>query len=99
MKIVQIEGKSREENKQFIIINAHDKYGIGTIAYFKNSLNGQNVQKLAIKNCADVQLYYNRIKECYTLQILKFSIAEESILDNYNNFKEKYDILIKDKIA
>jgi len=99
MKIINIEGKTREENIQYIIIKESDKYGIAMLAYFKNSLNGQNVEKLAVTNSQDVQLYYNRIDKAYTLQILKFSIAQECILSNYNNFKKKYDILIKDKIS
>lgn len=99
MKIIQIEGKTRDKNIQHIIVNKSDKYGVAMIAYFKNSLNGQNVQKLAIKNKNDVQLWYSREKNQYVLQILKFSIAKECIIKNYNNFKNKYDILIKDKIS
>lgn len=99
MKIIQIEGKTRDKNMQFIIVDRKDKYGIGMIAYFKNSLNGQNVKKLAIKDDKQVQLFYNRLNDTYVLQILKFSIAKESIISNYNNFKEKYNILIKDKIS
>ena len=99
MKIIIKEGKTRDENVQLIIVDKDDKYGVGMIAYFKNSLGGQNVQKLAVKNSNDVQLFYNRIDKTYTLQILKFSIAKESIVDNYNNFKEKYETLIKDKIS
>ncbi len=99
MKILYKEGKTRSENIQFIIVNSNDKYGIATIAYFKNSLGGQNVKRLAVKDNQQVQLFYNRINKTYTLQILKFSIAKESILKNYTNFKKKYDILIKDKIC
>lgn len=99
MKILQIDGKTRNENIQRIIVSGSDKYGIATLAYFKNSLNGQNVEKLTVKNINDVTLFYNRINNTYILQILKFSIAKESIIDNYRNFKEKYDILIKDKIS
>ena len=99
MKIIEIKGKTREQNKQLIIVNDQDKYGVGMIAYFKNSLNGQNVQKLAVKNCGDVQLFHNRIKGEYSLQILKFSIDRQCILDNYSNFQKKYNTLIKDKIA
>ena len=99
MKIIQIDGKTRNENIQYIIVNKKDKYGVGMIAYFKNSLNGQNVERLAIKDDRQVQLFYNRLNGNYILQILKFSIARESIIDNYNNFKEKYDILIKDKLS
>ena len=99
MKIIEINGKTREQNKQLIIVNSQDKYGVGTIAYFKNSLNGQNVQKLAVKNCDNVQLFHNRVKGEYTLQILKFNIDHQCILNNYSNFQKKYDTLIKDKIA
>ena len=99
MKIIQLDGKTRDNNIQWVIVDKNDKYGIGMIAYFKNSLNGQNVEKLAVKDDKQVQLFYNRLKGCYILQILKFSIAKECIIDNYNNFKEKYDILIKDKIS
>ena len=99
MIILTKEGKTRDENIQYIIVRKNDKYGVGMVAYFKNSLNGQNVKKLTIRDDKQVQLFYNRLNSCYVLQILKFSIAEESIIDNYNNFKEKYDILIKDKIS
>lgn len=99
MLIYQREGKTRDGNIQKIIVKADDKYGVAMIAYFKNSLNGQNVKRLCIKNSQDVQLYFNRVNNTYILQILKFSIAKESIIDNYNNFKQKYDILIKDKIS
>ena len=99
MKIIIKEGKTRNDNVQFIIVDENDKYGVAMLAYFKNSLGGQNVNKLAVKNNLDVQLLYNRINKTYTMQILKFSIAKESILSNYRNFKEKYDILIKDEIA
>lgn len=99
MLIIQKEGKTRDNNIQWIIIDKYDKYGIAMIAYFKNSLNGQNTKKLTIKNSQDVTLFYDNIKEVYILQILKFSIAKECIVDNYNNFKNKYDTLIKDKIS
>ena len=99
MKIIQIDGKTRDSNIQQIIVDKNDKYGVAMIAYFKNSLNGQNVENLAVKDDKDVTVYYNRLNETYVLQILKFSIDNESIIDNYNNFKEKYDILIKDKIS
>lgn len=99
MKIIMKKGKTREENIQLIIVDKADKYGVAMLAYFKNSLNGQNVYKLAIKNTEQVQLFYNRISETYTLQILRFNIDKECILKNYNNFKEKYNILIKDKIS
>ena len=99
MQIINIDSKTRNENIQWIIVNKNDKYGIAMIAYFKNSLNGLNVNKLKIKNSNDVQLFYNRLNNTYILQILKFSIVKESIIDNYNNFKLKYDILIKNKIS
>ena len=99
MKIIQIDGKIRDNNIQWVIVDKNDKYGVAMLAYFKNSLNGQNVEKLAVKDDKDVTLYYNRLQGVYVLQILKFNIAQESIIDNYNNFKEKYDILIKDKIS
>ncbi len=99
MLIIKKEGKTRNENIQLIIVDEADKYGIGMLAYFKNSLNGQNAEKLAVKNANQVQLFYNRIDKTYTLQILKFNIAKESILENYDNFQKKYDILIKNKIA
>ena len=101
MKIITVikNGKSTEKNIQWIIVKKSDKYGIAMLAYFKNSLNGQNVGKLTVKNPQSVQLFYNHISNMYILQILRFRIAEESILKNYNNFKKKYDILIKDKIS
>ena len=99
MKIIEKQGKTRNENIQLLIVEKNDKYGVAMLAYFKNSLNGQNVEKLTIKNSQDVTLFYNRLQGVYILQILKFSIDKKSIIDNYNNFKEKYDILIKDKIS
>lgn len=99
MKIIQIESKNRDKSKQFIIVDKNDKYGVAMIAYFKNSLHGQNVERLTIKDDNQVQLFYNRMKGIYILQILKFSIDKNCILENYNNFKVKYDILIKDKIS
>ena len=99
MKIIMREGKTREGNIQLIIADKTDKYGVAMIAYFKNSLNGQNVNKLAIKDIKQVQLFYNRITETYTLQILKFNIEKDCILNNYNNFRKNYDELIKDKIS
>lgn len=99
MKIITKKGKTREENIQLIIVSKADKYGVAMLAYFKNSLNGQNVDRLAVKDAKQIQLFYNRVSETYTLQILKFNIDRECILKNYNNFKEKYNILIKDKIC
>ena len=99
MKIIEKQGKTRNENIQLLIVEKNDKYGVAMLAYFKNSLNGQNVEKLTIKNSQDVTLFYNRLQGVYILQILKFSIDKKSIIDNYNNFKEKYNILIKDKIS
>lgn len=99
MKIVTKEGKTRDSNVQLIIVNENDKYGIAMVAYFKNSLGGQNVNKLAVKNEQQVQLFYDRINKTYTLQILKFSIGKNCVIGNYNNFKKKYDTLIQDKIS
>ena len=99
MKVITEDGKTRDENIQLIIIDKADKYGIAMLAYFKNSLNGQNVKRLAVKDASQVQLYYNRIDETYTLQILKFRIGKDCILKNYRNFKKNYDTLIKDKIC
>ena len=99
MKIITRKGKTREENIQRIIVECSDKYGVAMLAYFKNSLGGRNASALAVKDESQVQLFHNRISKTYTLQILKFSIAKESILKNYANFKEKYDILIKDEIS
>lgn len=99
MKIIKIDGKTRDENIQRIIVNQNDKYGIAMIAYFKNSLNGHNVERLAVKNKADVQLWYDREASIYILQIRKFSIDQRCIVGNYKNFQKKYDILIKDKIS
>ena len=99
MTIIIKEGKTREENIQLIIVNEKDKYGIAMLAYFKNSLGGQNVQRLTVKDTRQVQLFYSLVNKTYILQILKFSIAKESILKNYDNFKRKYNILIKDKIC
>lgn len=99
MLIIIKDGQTRADNIQLIIVDAKDKYGVAMLAYFKNSLGGQNVQRLEIKDKQQVQLIYNRLNDTYVLQILKFRIAKEGILDNYKNFKEKYDILIKDKIS
>jgi|GEM_PF-5430977 len=99
MKIITKDGRTRNENIQDIIIKDTDKYGVATIAYFKNSLSGQNVEGLSVKSANSVQLYHNRINGTYTLRILKFRIAKESIINNYRNFKLKYDVLIKDKIS
>ena len=99
MIIQTIEGKTREGNIQRIIVKENDKFGVAMIAYFKNSLNGQNVKGLAVKNSSDVQVFHNRIMKTYTLQILKFNIAQESIINNYNNIKAKYDVVIQDKIS
>ena len=99
MIITEKEGKTRDENIQLIIVKDSDKFGVAMIAYFKNSLGGQNVRRLGVKDNNQVQLYHNRINNTYTLQILKFSIANECILSQYKHFKEKYNILIKDKIS
>ena len=99
MKIITKEGKTRDENIQLIIVDSDDKYGVAMLAYFRNSMNGKNVEALAVTDSNAVQLYYNCISKTYTLQILKFRIAEKCIISNYNNFKAKYDILIRDKIS
>ena len=99
MKIITKDGKTRDENIQLIIVDKADKYGVAMLAYIKNSLGGQNVERLAATDSNNVQLFYNRIANTYTLQILKFRMTKESILSNYRNFKEKYDILIQDKIS
>lgn len=99
MIIIKIDGQTREENIQRIIVNKNDKYGLAMIAYFKNSLNGQNVAKLSIKNKNDVQFIYDRINKVYILQIFKFSIENKCIITNYKNFKNNYNELIKDKIS
>ena len=99
MRITTIEGKTRDKNIQLITVHNIDKYGVAMIAYFKNSLNGQNVERLTVKDAEQVQLFYNRINGVYTLQILKFSISKDCILSQYRHFKNKYDTLIKDKIA
>lgn len=99
MIIIQKEGKTRDDNIQLVIVKDNDKFGVAMIAYFKNSLGGQNVQKLAVKNDNQVSLYHNRINGTYTLQILKFSIDKDCILSQYENFKNKYNTLIKDKIS
>jgi len=99
MRIATIEGKTRDKNIQLIIVHNTDKYGVAMIAYFKNSLNGQNVERLSITDPKQVQLFYNRLNGTYTLQILKFSIGKDCILSQYEHFKNNYNVLIKDKIA
>ena len=47
MKILLKQGKTRKENLQLIIVDQADKFGVAMIAYFKNSLGGQNVQKVS----------------------------------------------------
>ncbi len=99
MKIIIKDGETRAENIQLIIVDKADKYGVAMLAYFKNSLGGQNTARLAVKDGNQVQLYYNWIDNTYTLQILRFKIATKCIINNYRNFKAKYDILIKDKLS
>ena len=67
------------------------------IAYFKNSLNGQNVERLAVVDESKVQLFFDQKAESYVLQLLDFSI--DCVEEHYQKFVRKYDILIKDKIA
>ena len=82
---------------QRIKVGIGDKYGVAMIAYFKNSMNGQNVEKLAVVDKLKVQLFFDRKTESYILQLLDFSIG--CIKEHYQKFTRKYDILIKDKIA
>lgn len=82
---------------QQIKVGICDKYGVAMIAYFKNSLNGQNVERLAVVNKSKVQLFFDEKTESYILQLLDFSIGR--VEEHYQKFVRKYDILIKDKIA
>lgn len=82
---------------QHIKVGIGDKYGVAMIAYFKNSLNGKNVEKLAVVDKSKVQLFFDQKIESYTLQLLDFSIA--CVEEHYQKFVRKYDTLIKDKIA
>jgi len=99
MKIFYKQGRTRKENLQLIIVDRADKYGIAMLAYFKNSLGGKNVQRLAVTDDSKVQLFFNRLNNTYTLQIKSFSVAKECILSNYANFKTQYDLLIRDKLS
>ena len=82
---------------QHIKVGVGDKYGIAMIAYFKNSMNGQNVERLAVVDKSKVQLFFDQKAEGYILQLLDFSI--DCVDEHYQTFVRKYDILIKDKIA
>ena len=82
---------------QRIKVGIGDKYGLAMIAYFKNSLNGQNVERLAVVDKSKVQLFFDQKAESYVLQLLDFSI--DCVEKHYQKFIRKYDILIKDKIA
>ena len=82
---------------QHIKVGLGDKYGVAMIAYFKNSLNGQNVEKLAVVDKSKVQLFFDQKIESYILQVLDFSIG--CVEEHYQKFVRKYDTLIKDKIA
>lgn len=82
---------------QHIKVGIGDKYGVAMIAYFKNSLNGQNVERLAVTDESKVQLFFDEKSESYILQLLDFSIG--CIEEHYQKFISKYDVLIKDKIA
>lgn len=82
---------------QRIKVGIGDKYGVAMIAYFKNSLNGENVERLAVVDKSKVQLFFDQKTESYILQLLDFSIG--CIEEHYQKFTRKYDILIKDKIA
>jgi hypothetical protein len=95
MKIIEF---IQEERKvQQIIVSAADKYGVAMIAYFKNSLRGENVQRLAVRDSSKVVVYFDRFAENYVLQILDFRIA--NVEEQYRSFYEKYDLLIKDPIS
>jgi len=82
---------------QHIKVGIGDKYGVAMIAYFKNSMNGQNVEKLGVVNKSKVQLFFDQKTESYVLQLLDFSI--DCVEEHYQKFVRKYDILVKDKIA
>jgi len=82
---------------QHIKVGIGDKYGLAMLAYFKNSLNGQNVERLAVVNQSKVQLFFDQKAENYILQVLDFSIS--CVEEHYQKFVRKYDILIRDKIA
>ena len=82
---------------QHIKIGIGDKYGVAMIAYFKNSLNGQNVQRLDVADKSKVQLFFDQKTESYVLQLLDFSIS--CVEEHYQKFVRKYDVLIEDKIA
>lgn len=82
---------------QHIKVGIGDKYGVAMIAYFKNSLNGQNVQRLAVADKSKVQLFFDQKTESYVLQLLGFSIG--LVEEHYQKFIKKYDVLIKDKIS
>ena len=82
---------------QHIKVGIGDKNGVAMIAYFKNSLNGQNVKRLAVVDKSKVQLLFDRKAESYVLQLLDFSIG--CVEEHYQKFVRKYDILIKDRIA
>ncbi|MFH1897084.1 MAG: hypothetical protein ABH886_02415 [Candidatus Desantisbacteria bacterium] len=82
---------------QHIKVGIGDKYGLAMIAYFKNSLNGQNVERLGVVDKSKVQLFFDQKTEGYILQLLDFSIG--CVEEHYQKFIRKYDILIKDKIA
>lgn len=99
----QVIGRGKAMTRITIVIKEHfgseHIYITSEQAQAVKGLNGRNVERLAVKGSADVQLFYNRIDNTYTLQILKFSISKASIIDNYKTFQKKYDILIKDKIS
>ena len=82
---------------QQIKVGIGDKYGVAMVAYFKNSLNGQNVERLAVVDKSKVQLFFDQKAESYVLQLLDFSI--DCVEEQYQEFIRKYGILIKDKIA
>ena len=95
MKSIKFLYKGR--NIQRIEVGIGDKYGIAMLAYFKNSMNGENVEKLELVDKKKVSLFYDKKMESYILQILDFNIA--NVEKHYLNFRKKYNVLIKDPIC
>ena len=73
---------------QRIKVGIGDKNGIAMIAYFKNSLNGQNVERLAVVDESKVQLFFDQKTESYILQLLDFSIA--CVEEHYQRFISRW---------
>lgn len=82
---------------QRIFVSSNDKYGKAMIAYFFNSLHGQNVMKICIKNPSDVLLWFDKKLGTYVLQLVDCIIG--NVADHYQSFHERYDILIQDRIS